>query len=135
MTILNPCEWWAYYGGGSSCNVYLFNSSNPDSLQLGSLFTGNIKVILAGTSTAGIHPDILSGLQGSFVTSSDLLDDPQWNQLESNVTDLSYIVDNTFTGRLTYAKDDVWYKINMGVPSTPPEELGQYNWQSQWEWN
>ena len=103
-------------GSGNQCNVYLFSSSNTDSLQLGSAFTGNVKVILAAPAVTGIHPDILAGLQGSFVPSADQVNAPEWNQFEADVTAISYIVDATFDGVVKYALDDAWYELDMGSP-------------------
>ena len=113
MTILNPWEWWDYYGGGK-CNIYVFSDTNPDKLTLGSAFTGNLKVQIASDSETGIHPDIVAGRQSAFVVSTDVVNDPQWVQYEIEATAITYIVDETFNGRVAYAKDDTWYYLNMG---------------------
>ena len=113
MTILNPWEWLDYYG--RFCNVYLFSSSNTDSLQLGSTFTGNLKVLIAATSEVGIHTDIIAGRQGDFIVSTNPVGHPQWVQYEIEATAIAYLVDATYDGVITYAKDDVWYQLDMGV--------------------
>lgn len=48
----------------AGCITYLFSSLTTDSLQLGSPFTGNIKAILAATSSDGIPNQIMAGMQG-----------------------------------------------------------------------
>ena len=134
MTILNPCEWWAYYGGAGKCTVYYFQSTNSDSLQLGSPFTGNLKVIITATAETGLHPDIIAGRQGAFVVSADLVLDPQWVQYEIEAVAITYIADATFNGVITYAKDNVWYQLDMGVPSTPPV-TGDFLWSTDFTWS
>jgi hypothetical protein len=104
-------------GGGSLCNAYLFDGSEADLLTLGAPFTGNLKVIIIAASETGVNPAIVAGRQGVFVASTDPLVDMKQNQYEiDTVSFAGSIVDNTFTGRVAYAKDDVWYDINMGAP-------------------
>jgi hypothetical protein len=104
-------------GGGSLCNAYLFDGSEADLLTLGAPFTGNLKVIIIAASETGVNPAIVAGRQGVFVASTDPLIDMQQNQYEiDTVSFAGPIVDNTFTGRVAYAKDDVWYDIDMGAP-------------------
>jgi len=103
-------------GGGSLCNAYLFDGSEADSLVLGSPFTGNLKVIIIAASETGINPAIVAGRQGVFAASTDPLVDMKQNQYEiDTVSFVGSIVDNTFTGRVAYAKEDVWYDIDMGA--------------------
>ena len=136
MTILNPCEWWAYYGGGGKCTVYYYQSTNPDSLQLGSPFTGNLKVQIAATAETGLHPDIIAGRQGAFVVAVDPVNatEAEWVQYEIEASAITYIVDNTFNGVITYAKNNVWYRLGMGAPIGPPV-TGDYPWRTTFGWS
>lgn len=119
MTILNPKEWWDYYGVVGTCNVYVFNSATTDSLQLGSAFTGNLKIVVAGLAVTGLHPEIQTGLLDPWQDSTDLTN-PIWNFAEITASALTYLVDQTFDGIVaSYAKDDVWYEVNMGRPTIP----------------
>ena len=125
-------------GGGSSCNVYLFSSSNTDSLQLGSPFTGNLKVKIAATAETGLHPDIVAGRQGAFVVASDPVNatESEWVQYEIEAVAITYIADATFNGVITYAKDNVWYRLDMGVPSVPPpQDNASGVWNTTGVWN
>lgn len=106
-------------GGDSACNVYLFSSANSDSLEIES-FTGNLKVMIAAPSEAGINPAIIAGRQGDFVASADPVNEPTVVQYEINATNVTQIVDNTFNGVVYgYAKDNTWYKVDMGSDSVP----------------
>ena len=123
-------------GGDSLCNVYLFSSLNTDSLQLGSPFTGNLKVQIAATAETGLHPDIIAGRQGAFVASADPVNDPQWVQYEIEAVAITYIADATFNGVITYAKDNVRHQLDMGAPSTPPpEDNAPGVWNTTGVWN
>ena len=94
--------------GETLCNVYTFSSANPDLLSFDAPFTGNIKLIAKSPATTGIHPDILAGLQGTFIPD-------EWTQYEADVTAIDYIVGATFNGVVgRFALDNVWYEINMG---------------------
>jgi len=97
-------------GAGRFCNIYTFSSANPDLLSFDAPFTGNIKLIVKSTATTGIHPDILAGLQGTFIPD-------EWTQYEADVTGIGNIVDATFNGVVgRFALDDVWYAVDMGAP-------------------
>ena len=111
-----------YSGGGGKCTVYLFSSSNTDSLQLGSPFTGNLKVQIAATAETGLHYDIIAGRQGAFVAAVDPVNatESEWVQYEIEAVAIEWLLDTTFDGVITYAKDDVWYQLDMGAPSDPP---------------
>lgn len=103
---------WSLYkhppGFDGGCNFYTFNSTDTDSLQLGLPFTGNLKVLIKAPSEAGLHPDIIAGRQGAFVADT-------WVQYEIEAVALTYIVDATFNGRVAYAKDNVWFNVDMGI--------------------
>lgn len=102
---------------GATCNTYLFSSTNPDLLSFDSSFTGNLKVILAAPAETGIHPDIVAGRQGDFITSADPVKSPNWIQYEIEASAIGYIVDATFDGVVgLVGLDDVFYKIDAGVP-------------------
>jgi hypothetical protein len=102
----------------SLCNVYIFKSTDADQLDLATPFTGNLKVIVAGLAVTGLHPDIIAGLTSAWVDSTDLTN-PVWNYAEISAVSLAYIVDNTFDGIVaSYAKDDVWFSVDMGRPQT-----------------
>lgn len=100
---------------GDLCNVYVFTNANTDRLDFAAPFTGNLKILIGGTSTTGINPALPTT---GWVNSPDLNPDTLiYNEIESNVTALDYIVDETFNGIVyAYAKDDVWYYVNMGEP-------------------
>ncbi len=104
--------------GGSATDkrdFYIFSGEGADFFDLVPDLTGNIKVTIAGTSSTGVHPDLLAGLDAPWVDTTDL-NNPMWNYMEADVTALPHIVDNTFTGIIErYAKDDVWYLIDMGA--------------------
>ncbi len=103
-------------GGGASAyeeptelDVYRFHSTDADFLEFGKPFTGVLKIILAGTSSAGVAPDIMSWLLSPWEDSVNL-NKPKWNSAEVSVVNFTVPVDNTFNGLvLKYAKDDVWY--------------------------
>ena len=116
-------------GGDSLCNVYLFSSLNTDSLQLGSPFTGNLKVQIAATAETGLHPDIIAGRQGAFVASADPVNNPQWVQYEIEAVAIEWLLGTVFNGVIAYAKDNVWYKLDMGVPA--PQGI----WSAQAVWS
>ena len=98
----------------SFCNVYPFSSADADYLEIAP-FTGNFKIILAATSETGIPATIQAGLQGSFIPSTDPVNDPQWNQYEIDGAVPAVVLEVTFTGVCGgYAKDDVWSYVNMG---------------------
>ena len=120
---------------GASCNVYYFQSTNSDSLQLGSPFTGNLKVIIAATAETGLHPDIIAGRQGAFVASADPVNDPQWVQYEIEAVAIDWLLDTVFNGVVTYAKDNLWYQLDMGVPIEPPPVTGDYPWRTTFGWS
>lgn len=102
--------------GVTKCNLYQFKSTNSDRFDFTVDFTGNLKAIIAGTSSAGIHPNLLAGVQGTWQDSTDL-DNLVWNQLEIEATAIGYLADNTFNGVVaSYAKDDVWFDVDMGAP-------------------
>ncbi len=95
-------------------NYYIFSGTEADFFDLVPDFTGNIKVTIAGTSSAGVHADLLAGLKDTWVDTIDT-SEPIWNYIEADVTALPHIVDNTFTGIIErYAKDDTWYTVSMG---------------------
>ena len=100
-----------YFGAGATaCNIYTFSSANPDLLSFDAPFTGNIKLISKSPATTGIHPDILAGLQGTFIAN-------EWMQYEADVTAIDYIVDATFNGVVgRFALDDAWYGVDAGSP-------------------
>ena len=91
----------------SSCDFYLFSSTSPDSLQLGAAFTGNLKVLIKAPSETGLNPAIVAGRQGAFVVD-------EWMQYEISAAAITYIVGTTFDGRVAYAKDNVWFNVDMG---------------------
>ena len=108
---------------GAGCNFYTFSSANPDLLSFDAPFIGNIKLIAKSPATTGIHPDILAGLQGTFIPD-------EWAQYEADVTAIAYIVDATFNGIVgKFALDDVWYAVDMGAPSP------QFIFSSQFVWS
>ena len=122
--------------GDSLCNVYLFSSLNTDSLQLGSPFTGNLKVQIAATAETGLHPDIIAGRQGTFVASADPVNEPIWVQYEISAVAIPWLVNTVYNGRIAYAKDNVWYQLDMGVPNTPPpEDNAPGVWNTTGVWN
>jgi hypothetical protein len=101
----------------SLCNLYLFKSTDPGSLELGSPFTGNLRVKIRAASEAGINPAIVAGRQGSFTLNNDPVNDATHVQYEIEAVALTYIVDATFDGVVAYAKDGVWYDVDMGAPT------------------
>lgn len=119
------------FGEVSGCNLYLFSSGNADSLQLGSAFTGNLKVQTKALAETGLHPDIIAGRQGAFIADT-------WMQYEIEAVSLTYVVDATFNGRVAYAKNDVWFNVDMGavvVPPDPPEDNAPGVWNTTGVWN
>lgn len=99
-------------------DVYLFDGSELDALTISPAFSGNVKVILAAPAETGVHPDLIAGRVSDFVASTDPVNAPQWVQYEIEATSLAYIVDATFDGVVCqFAFDDVWYTVDMGVPS------------------
>jgi hypothetical protein len=100
---------------GPNRNLYLFDGSDTDFFDLDPDFTGNIKVIIAGTSNVGVHTDLLAGLSEAWRDTVDF-NTPVWNFVDIDVTNLPTIVDTTFTGIIeSYARDDVWYNVDEGV--------------------
>ena len=98
----------------TSCEVYFFQDSKPDSLELGAPFTGNVKVILAATSTAGINPAILAGIKGTFKVSEDPVNMPVWVQFECSAVAMTYIVGPSFNGVVKFALNNNWITIDAG---------------------
>ncbi len=98
----------AVSGDDPDLDVYRFNGADLDFLEFGTPFTGNFKIILAGTSDTGVHADILDGLLDTWVDSR--ISAPHWNYSEVAVTEMTGPVSASFNGIiLKYAKDDVWY--------------------------
>lgn len=119
MAILNELEWFDhyFYNTKNLCNAYLFNSTDSDYFEIAP-FSGNFKMIVAAESEDGINPAIVSGRVGSFVATTDY-QDPKWVEYNVDVTSLTSVAGATFNGVVAkYAKDDVWYYINMGEPET-----------------
>lgn len=111
-------------GAATLCNVYPFSSDDADYLEI-EPYTGNLKIILAATSEAGIPAAIVTGRQGVFTPSVDPVNDPQWVQYEIDGVIPAIILEATFTGVCGgYAKDDVWYSVDMGAPTVTPIPLG-----------
>lgn len=105
-------DWPSHSSLVSVLTTYMFSSTAPDYLAFSTPFTGNIKVMLAAPASTGIHVDVISGIKGIFTPSMDPLTSPKWVKLESNVTSLEYIVDDTFNGVVgAFALNDVWYSI------------------------
>ena len=109
-------------GQGGKCNVYLFDGAEPDYFELSSAFSGNFKMLVASADEVGIPAEIVAGRQGDFVASANALNDPQWNQYEMTAVGLLLLVGATFSGRISYALDDVWYHIDK-LPT-----LGEESW-------
>lgn len=105
----------------SSRRAYFFSSENNDSLELLELFSGRFTAFIVGTSTDGINPILLDGIQGDWVNTDyvDVLHRPNFNHIEVHVEDLKYIVDETFTGILIYALDGIWNEFNLGYDNHP----------------
>lgn len=111
-----------WFPSAADCNVYTFSSANPDLLSFDAPFTGNIKLIAKSPATTGIHPDILAGLQGTFVPD-------EWMQYEADVTAIDYIVDATFNGVVgRFALDDVWYTVETDGSGVTIENPQQDSW-------
>lgn len=110
------------------CNVYPFSSADADYLEIES-YTGNFKIQLAATSETGIPASIVAGRQGTFTPSTDIINDPQWVQYEIDGVIPAIILETTFTGVCGgYAKDDVWYSVDMGDFTSSPVWKNQLVW-------
>ena len=104
-------------------NVYTFLDTNTDLLTVVTPYTGNIDIMIAGTSTTGINPDLLGS---PFINSpSSMLSNPNdaiINTLTASVTSLGFLVDATFNGIVyAYSKDAVFYNVDMGPESGSTE--------------
>ena len=102
--------------GSVLVDVYLFDGTEPDSFELNAPFTGNFKLQVAASAETGVNPDIIAGRQGVFEVSADPANDPQWVQYEIAAVGLVSILTSVFSGRISYALDDTWYQLDMGVP-------------------
>lgn len=126
-------------GGGADCWLYYFKPLDPDRLDFNTAFTGNFKANIATFNGVTGLDSNLSGLTltnspEAARTDASLL---VWNKVDLSVTAMGYIVDDTFDGAVpNYAKDDVWYDIDMGKPSVPPTEpVESGQWTMNGEWN
>jgi hypothetical protein len=109
--------------------VYTFLDTNIDLINLGTPYTGDIDIIISGTGTTGINPDLLGdpfiNSPASMLTNPD---DAIRNTLTANVTSLAFLVDATFNGIVySYSKDGIFYHVNMG-----PEV--SFLWSTQFDW-
>lgn len=121
-----------WLGSASQCNIYYFKPADADRLDFASAFTGNFKANIATfNGVAGLDSN-LSGLT--------LINSPEaaradaslivWNKVDTAVTAMAGICDNTFDGVIAnYAKDDVWFDVGMGVPA--PQGI----WSAQAVWS
>ena len=108
-------------GGGESpsldCNMYRYLSTNSDTFELESPFTGEFQMSAAGTSSTGIPAAILAGITSPWVDTTDF-DNPQWNYFSLTVSALTVLIESTFDGYLdSYSRDGVWTSVDMGTPT------------------
>lgn len=128
-------------GGGADCWLYYFKPLDPDRLDFNTAFTGNFKANIATFNGVTGLDSNLSGLTltnspEAARTDASLL---VWNKVDLSVTAMGYIVDDTFDGVVAnYAKDNVWFNVDMGavvVPPDPPEDNAPGIWNTTGVWN
>ena len=111
-----PQNWGVTTNKDDKVYVHIFNVPEDGKVTLPN--TGNLKVKIAATAETGLHPDIIAGRQGAFVVSADPVNatESELVQYEIEAGAITYIADATFNGVITYAKDNVWHKLDMGAP-------------------